>query len=122
MAQSPIGGKSLGGIPQGSIVGPVLFNLFISDLDNGTEYTLSQFTDDTNLGGVTDAPDGCTARDRLENWTERKLEQFNKGKCKVLHLRRNNPRRWYMLEANWLENSFGKKDPGVLVDSELAMS
>ncbi|GAB0207968.1 interleukin-15 [Grus japonensis] len=34
----------------------------------------------------------------------------------------NNPRHWYMLGANQLENSFGKKDPGVLVDSELAMN
>ncbi|GAB0206675.1 mitochondrial enolase superfamily member 1 [Grus japonensis] len=49
------------GVPQGSIPDPVLFIIFINDLDDGAECAPGQFADDTKLGRAADTPEGHAA-------------------------------------------------------------
>lgn len=98
---------------QGLIMGSIPFDIFVNDLRDGTECTVSKLADDTKQGGVADMPEDCAAiqsdLDRLEKWVDRNIMKFNKGKLckgklnreklKVLHLERNNPRHQYMLST-----------------------
>jgi len=112
--------------PQSLILGPVLFNIFINDLDEGVECTISKFADDTKLEGSVDTLEGQEALQRalhrLEHWEKINRMKFNKNKCQILHLGWSNSRSKHKLGEEWLESSPAERDLGVLVGSSLHRS
>ncbi|CAM5123271.1 unnamed protein product, partial [Eretmochelys imbricata] len=111
------------GIPQGLVLGPILFNPFITDLGTKSGSVLIKFVDDTKLGGIANLE-----RDRdiiqedlddLVNWSNRM--KFNSEKCKVMHLGINNKNFSCKLGMYQLEVT-EEKDLGVLVDHRMTMS
>ena len=81
------------GVPQGSVLGPTLFLMFINDLEDGVQSTVLKFVDDTKLyTEVTKEEGGEQLQEDLDKcteWANQWMMEFNVAKCKVTTCRKN---------------------------------
>ena len=111
------------GIPQGSVLGPLLFLLYINDLPNSILNSVSLFADDLKMYGKSCMKNTLqTDLDHLSKWQNIWLLKFNTkdNKCKVMHAGTNNPKHKYFLDGMELPEIKSEKDLGVLVSDSLS--
>ena len=108
------------GVPQGSVLGPLLFLIYINDIDEDIVSKFSKFADDSKVAKIVNNLDDAeilrTDIVRLQNWTHDWQMEFNSDKCKVMHIGRKSLNSEYTLNNTMLKSTEGERDLGVLVD------
>ena len=105
----------ISGIPQGSVLGPLLFVIFINDLPDEVKFSMCKlFADDCKLYRAVNIGENILQTDlsNFEKWSKRWQLPFNESKCKVMHFGFKN-------QHQSLNTSDNEKDLGVFVDDKL---
>jgi hypothetical protein len=114
------------GVPQGSVLGPVLFLVYINDLDSKIISKLAKFADDTklcrNVANMEDVVALQRDLDSLHEWATAWQMNFNVDKCAVMHVGHNNKCSNYNLGNSELKTIVKEKDLGVIMDNTLKFS
>ena len=116
----------LSGVPQGSVLGPILFLIYINDLDDSITSNVLKFADDTKLFRKVNT-DGDKQHlqndlDRLVKWSEKWQMLFNFGKCKCLHTGHGNLNVNYKMGDTVLGTTVKENDLGVTISADMKVS
>jgi len=118
----------INGVPQGSILGPLLFIIFINDLHEGVVNTSLRFVDDTKIVSKVAGEDQIKILQsdlhKMFNWSQDWQMLFNTDKSKVMHFGFNNKEAAYSLYIRESETCAveEERDLGVIVDKLLKSS
>ena len=116
----------ISGVPQGSVIAPILFLIYINDLPNNLKSTVRFFADDTiiymTISNGTDATAVQQDLDKLAKWEETWQMEFHPQKCSVLHITRSrNPKyKQYTLHGHILVKEDNAKYLGVVINKTLS--
>ena len=116
----------ISGVPQGTVLGPILFVIYINDLLDNIKSNGLMFADDTKLFRLVSSYDDADALQadisQLEQWADTWQLRFNYDKCHILTLGKfgniHHAHR-YKMSSNELEHVFEEKDLGITIDGEL---
>ena len=111
------------GVPQGSVLGPLLFIMFINDIETEVVSELSKFADDCKLASKAETEEDIKAIqediDTLGRWSEKWQMKFHPKKCKTLHLGYNNERKKYKINGIQIEDVTEEKDLGIIISEDM---
>ena len=114
----------ISGVPQGSVLGPLLFLIYINDLEEGIKSLLLKFADDTKIfREIKTSEDIHLLQEDLNilvKWSKDWQMTFNVDKCKKMHIGNSNHQKAdNFMEGKKLEECHEEKDLGILISSDL---
>ena len=116
----------LSGVPQGSVLGPMLFLVYIDDLEEGVTGNILSFADDTKLFRKTkeigDKQKLQDDIDKLVRWSEKWQMLLHFGKCECLHTGPGNTGMNYEMGGTILSKTVKEKDLGVSMNANMKVS
>ena len=116
----------ISGVPQGSVLGPLLFILYINDIELHLKNKISAFADDSKIVSSINNIGDCFKLQHDINyliaWSDKWQMPFNIDKCKVMHFGNDNYNFEYEINGNWLESVEFQRNLGIIVDKSLKFS
>ena len=113
-------------MPQGSVLGPILFLIYINDLEEGVTGNILKFADDTKLFRKVKRKLEININYQMTlinvKWSEKWQMLFNFGKCKCLHTGSGNTGVNYEMGGTILSKTVKEKDLGVTMNANMKVS
>lgn len=114
------------GVPQGAVLAPIMFLVYINDMGEGINSYMNMFADDAKMMRHIKSEQNCRELqrdlDKIKQWSEKWKLDFNTKKCHVIEMgtSKNRPHWQYKLGDDIIEKSKKEKDLGIIINEDLS--